>query len=428
MKEFKQDSFLFEKVRKIIPLASQTLSKSYLQYTVGASPLFIEKGKGAYVWDIDGNKYLDMVNALLPVILGYRYPIVDKAIKQQLKKGISFSLPSPLEYELSKELIELIPCAEMVRFGKNGSDATAGAVRLARAISGKDRMAVCGYHGWQDWYIGVNPRNEGVPACVRELTHKFGYNNIESLEKLFNEYKNQFAAVIMEPMNKEEPKNNFLEEVKELTHKNKVLLIFDEMVTGFRFSLGGAQEYFNTTPDLACFGKSMGNGVPISAIVGRKEYMRKMEDIFYSFTFGGECLSLAASLATIKEIKEKRVIEHIWQEGKYLKGKTEDLIKGNSLGDVLEISGKPCWQIFTIKDYEDCSSLEIKTFIQQELIKKGVLWTGSHNMSFSHKRKDLDKLIKSYQEVFPLLKEVLDNKVLKKKLLGKTIPGNYRIR
>ncbi len=425
---FKKSNILFKKARKIIPLASQTFSKSYLQLTLGAAPLFIEKGNGAYVWDIDGNKYLDMMNALLAVSLGYQYLAVDRAIKNQMKNGITFSLASPLEYELAKELIALIPCAQMVRFGKNGSDATAGAVRLARAVTKKDMVAVCGYHGWQDWYIGVNPRNEGVPGAVKKLVHKFEYNNIASLEKLFLKYKNKFAAVIMEPMSVEEPKGNFLKEVKDLAHKNGALFILDEIVTGFRFSLGGAQKYFNVIPDLATFGKSMANGMPISAIVGKKEYMEKLEDVFFSFTFGGESLSLAASLATIKEFKEKNVISHLWKEGKYIKDKTGQLIKENGLEDVLELKGKPCWHVFNIKSYKKYSSLEIQTYIQQELVRRGILWAGSHNMSFSHKRKDINKVIRAYQEIFPLLKSFLEKGILKEQFLGRTILGNYKIR
>ncbi len=425
---FKNSNILFKKARKIIPLASQTFSKSYLQLTLGAAPLFIEKGNGAYVWDIDKNKYLDMSNALCSVVLGYRYPAVDRAIEKQLKKGITFSLASDLEYELAKELIKLIPCAQMARFGKNGSDATAGAVRLARAITKKDMVAVCGYHGWQDWYIGVNPRNEGVPLAVKKLVHKFEYNNLASLEKLFEKYKNQFAAVIMEPMNIEEPKENFLKKVKDLAHKNNALFILDEIVTGFRFSLGGAQKYFNVIPDLAAFGKSMANGMPISVLVGKKEYMKKLEDVFFSFTFGGESLSLAASLAVIKEFKEKNVISHLWREGKYLKDQTQNLIKKNGLEDILEIKGMPCWHIFNINNYKKYSSLQIQTYIQQELIKRGILWMGSHNMSFGHKRKDINKIIKSYKEIFPQLKEFLLKQNLEDKLLGDTIIGNYKIR
>jgi len=188
------------------------------------APLFLTRGQGAYVWDVDGNKYVDFINGLLPIILGYRYPAVDNAIKKQLKKGITFSLSSPLEYELAQMLIKHIPCAEMVRFGKNGSDVTSGAIRLARAVTGRDHVAVCGYHGWHDWYIGSTTRHLGVPASTRKLTHKFEYNNIGSLEKILK--KQKISAVIMEPMNYIEPEKNFLRKVKALTHKHGALFDF----------------------------------------------------------------------------------------------------------------------------------------------------------------------------------------------------------
>src|SRR3989344_1675727 len=307
MRTFRKSQELFKEVSKIIPLASQTFSKSYLQFIKGHAPLFVSHAKGAVIWDVDGHRYVDFINALLPVILGYQYPAVDEAIVKQLKKGIILSLPSPSEVELAELLIKHIPCAEMVRFGKNGSDATSGAVRLARAVTGREHVAVCGYHGWHDWDIGSTTRHLGVPRSTRKLTHKFEYNNLASLEKIFRHYKNQVAAVIMEPMSYEEPKNNFLQKVKALAHKHDALLIFDEVITGFRFDLGGAQKLFRVTPDLAAFGKSMANGMPISALVGKRQYMEKVKDIFYSFTQGGELLSIAAAIATIREMETKKV-------------------------------------------------------------------------------------------------------------------------
>src|SRR3989338_6320011 len=273
MRKFTKSQKLFRKVSRIIPLASQTFSKSYLQFIKGWAPLFVSHAKGAAIWDVDGHRYIDFINGLLPVILGYQYKAVDEAIKKQLQKGIIFSLSSALEYELASLLRKHIPCAEMARFGKNGSDATTGAVRLARAVTGRDHIAVCGYHGWHDWYIGTTTRALGVPEDTKKLSHKFIYNDLASLEKIFVENPDKIAAVIMEIENYEEPKAGFLEKVKEITHKNGALLIFDEMITGFRWGLGGAQKYYGITPDLACFGKSMANGMPISALVGKKEYM-----------------------------------------------------------------------------------------------------------------------------------------------------------
>src|SRR3989344_6281565 len=278
----KKSHELFKKVIKVIQLASQTFSKSYLQFIKGQAPLFADRAKGAHIWDVDGNEYTDMISSLLPVVLGYQYPAIDKAIRDQLKKGIIFSLSSPLEYELAQLLIKHIPCAEMIRFGKNGSDVTTGAIRVARAYTGRDYVAVCGYHGWHDWYIGSTARDLGVPKSTKDLTLKFSYNDIESLKKLFKKYPGKIAAVIMEPMNYVEPDKGFLEEVKRITHKGGALLIFDEVICGFRYSLGGAQKYFKVTPDLSCFGKAMANGMPISALVGKKKYMKTVEKIFYS--------------------------------------------------------------------------------------------------------------------------------------------------
>lgn len=428
MKKFQKTNQLFNQVKKVIPLASQTFSKSHLQFVKGAAPLFIVQGKGSRVWDVDGNQYIDFISGLLPVILGYQYKAVDEAITKQLKKGITFSLPSPLEYELAQLLIKHIPCAEMVRFGKNGSDVTTGAVRLARAVTGRDHVAVCGYHGWHDWYIGSTPINLGIPKSTQKLTHKFEYNNIESLNKIFKENKNKVAAVIMEPMNFYEPERNFLQQVKTLAHKNGALLIFDEIITGFRFSLGGAQKLFGVTPDLATFGKSMANGMPISALVGKEKYMKRVDEIFYSFTFGGEALSLAASIATINEIKKRKVIKQIWQRGAYLQSQTKKIIKANGLAEVLDLKGKPCWSVFIISKTKKYSALEIESYLQQELIQAGFLWQSQHNMSFSHSQSDINQLLGAYKKIFPQLKELLETGKLKQSLKGRTLINLFKTR
>ena len=282
---FVRSNELYERALKTIPLASQTFSKSAMNFPRGASPLFFERGQGAYVWDYDGNKYVDYVLGLMPIILGYCDPDVDEAIRNQLNNGIIFSLPSDLEVQLSEKLIELIPCAEMVRFSKNGSDVTSAAIRLARAHTGRDRIAVSGYHGWHDWYIGTTARNLGVPKSVQDLSSKFIFNDPDSLERLFKTDPVGFAAVILEPTGACEPEDGFLERVRELCDQYGVVLVFDEIVTGFRVDMGGAQRKYGVTPDLATFGKAMANGMPISTIVGRREIMKLMDDIFFSGTF-----------------------------------------------------------------------------------------------------------------------------------------------
>ena len=285
--QLKRSHDLKAKAKRLIPSCTQTFSKGPTQFVQGAAPVFIARGQGSHVWDVDGNEYIDYPMALGPVILGHNYPAVTKAVSKQLQEGTIFSLPHPLEIEVAEILVEIIPSAEMVRFGKNGSDATSGAVRLARAYTGRDLIACCGYHGWHDWYIGATSRNRGVPEAVRRLTIPFEYNNIEDLRRIFEDHPGNVAAVIMEPVGITEPKNEFLPQVRELTQREGALLIFDEVVTGFRIALGGAQEYFGVAPDLTCLGKAMANGYPLSAVVGRREIMELFDEIFFSFTFGG---------------------------------------------------------------------------------------------------------------------------------------------
>mgnify|MGYP000539445507 CR=1 FL=1 len=408
---YKNSELLLERALKSIPLASQTFSKSLTQYPKGVSPFFIKKGKGSKVWDVDGNEYIDFINSLAAVTLGYCDKDVDGAVQEQMKSGVTFSLPHILEMEVAEKLIDIIPCAEKVRFAKNGTDATSASIRIARAYTGKEHIAICGYHGWQDWYIGSTTRNLGVPKAVKELTHKFEYNSIESLEKIFQEQ--ELACVIMEPMNIEYPQNNFLEKVKELVHKNNALLIFDETVTGFRYSLGGAQELFNVTPDLATFGKGIANGYPLSAVVGSNKVMQKVEDIFFSGTFGGETLSLAAASVIVDVYKAQQVIKHFNQMGNYLLENLNTLIESEGLSGIFWTSGHPAWSFLHIKVQSQYSVLEIKTFFLQEMFKRGILTLGTHNLSFSHSKEDIDKLLAVYQVVLPMIKE----HILKKDLL-----------
>lgn len=426
-RSYKQSKRILQKTVPIIPLASQTFSKSHIQYPE-ASPHFLVRGKGSHVWDVDGNEYVDFINGLLPVILGYCDPDVDRAVSDQIQRGISFSLASPLEGELAEILTDIIPCAEMVRFGKNGSDATAGAVRIARAYTGRDRIAVCGYHGWQDWYIGSTARNKGVPDAVRQLTHPFKYNDFSSLSLLFDKYPGEFAAVIMEPMNTDEPLPGFLEDVQDLAYRHSAVLIFDEIITGFRYALGGAQEIFGVTPDLTAVGKSMGNGFPISAVVGRKELMKEMEEIFFSFTFGGEALSLAAALATIRKMIREPVIKVLWERGRAVMEGVTSRIRDHGLDQVFLIKGKPPWSLLAINDYETATSWEIKSLFKQEMLRRGVLISFSHNMSYAHSKEDLERLFTAYDEVLELIASVLHLGDLKTKLVGKCIEPLFKVR
>ncbi len=420
-----ENNELFKKVLDLIPNGSQTFSKSYLQFSAGASPLFAREGKGCLITDVDGNSYIDFTMGLGACILGYAFDPVLDGVEKQLGKGSAYTLPHYLEYELAELLTQVIPCAEMVRFGKNGSDVTSAAVRLARAYTERDYVACCGYHGWQDWYIATTTRSKGIPEAVKELTLTFGFNNIESLENLFNKHKDQIACVIMEPVSLTAPEPDFLERVKEIAHKNGALLVFDEVVTGFRFALGGAQEYFGVTPDITCVGKAMGNGLPVSAIVGRKKYMRLLDEIFFSFTFGGETASIASALATIRYISDHAVIEYLWKQGKRLRDDMEKLITQKGLGSILSIDGFPVRSFMGFRG-EEKESLKRKTLFQQECAKRGVLFTGGHNISLPHDDRVIEKTLTVYDEVMDILKYSIEYGMLDEMIEGRLLEPVFR--
>lgn len=425
---YKKSEEFLRRAEKVIPLGSQTFSKSKTQYPFGVSPYFIQRGEGSRVWDVDGNEYIDFINGLAAITLGYSDPDVNQAVRAQLDQGVIYSLPHPLETEVAERIVDMVPCAEMVRFGKNGSDATSGAIRLARAFTGRDRVAFCGYHGWQDWYIGATARNRGVPEAVRKLTHGFLYNDLGSLELMLGKHPGEFAAVIMEPMNAVEPAPGFLAGVADLTHKHGALLVFDETITGFRYSNGGAQELFGVTPDLATFGKGVANGFPLAAVAGRADIMKLMEEIFFSFTMGGEALSLAAAKATLDKLKREPVTQKLAALGREALDRTAEIIRQNSLGDVIATSGHPSWGFLNFRDAGGYSSFEIKTLFLQEVFARGVLTLGTHNISYAHSAADIDRLITVYQEVMPILADAVHNKAMKQYLRCEPLQPLFKIR
>jgi glutamate-1-semialdehyde 2,1-aminomutase len=416
------------RAEKTIPLGSQTFSKSRTQYPVGISPLYISKAKGAHVWDLDGNKYIDLVNSLASVSLGYGDRDVSRAVRKQLKKGVSFSLPGVLESEVAELLVDLIPSAEMVRFGKNGSDATSAAIRLARAYTGRDHIVVCGYHGWQDWYIGSTTRNKGVPNQVSDLTHKFIFNDIDSLKDLISDYHGKIAAVILEPMNSVWPEKGFLESVKKLTSDEGALLIFDETITGFRFSRGGAQELFGVIPDLSTFGKGMANGFPLSAVVGRRDVMMEMEEIFFSGTFGGELLSLAASKVVLEKHQNQDLCADLGKLGDLLATQLELLIDDLNLSSVLKLSGHPTWKFLNWSPTDDFDVAQIRTYFQQEMYKLGVLIIATHNISLAMDERIVSKVLKSYELVLNQIKNAIEVGDLESRLLVAPLQPLFKVR
>lgn len=385
---------------KVVPGGAQTYSKSWRHHIRGVTPIFLNSGKGAVVTDVDGNHYIDLIQGLLPNILGYAHDEVNQAAHDCANHGHSFSLAHPIEVELAERLCCLIPCAEMVRFGKNGSDATAGAVRVARAYTGREHVAVCGYHGWQDWYIGATSRSAGVPKAVRELAHPFPYNDPEALDALLSSRPNEFAAVIMEPVNFVWPESGYLAKVKEITQRHGALLIFDEICSGFHFGLGGAQKLFGVKPDLATFGKAMGNGWPISCIVGRREIMKTFEDAFVSFTFAGDISAMAAAMKVLDILEQGDAYPRMTAAGTKLFDGAKVMAKAAGLEHVFKLKGHQHWPLFSFVDDKGVDDPATRALWVQEVTRRGVLILTTFNVCAALDESSTTTVLSAFAHAF----------------------------
>lgn len=413
----------YERAKQIMFPVTQTMAKGPSQYVDGVAPKYLTRGKHAHVWDVDGNEYIDYNMGIGPISLGYCYKAVDNAIKRQLQDGITFSLMHPLEVELSELIHRIIPNAEAIRIAKTGAEVCAAAVRIARAFTGRKKVLCCGYHGWHDWYIGTTSRGEGIPQEIKDLTATFDYNNIESLKAKLDE---EVACVILEPFIFEAPKEDFLHRLQALCQANGSLLIFDEMWTGFRVAIGGAQEYFDITPDLAVYSKAFANGMPIALLTGRKDVMRLFEkDVFFYSTFGGEALSMAAAMATIHEMIDKDVPSVLAKKGRKLKEGYNALATKYGLANITSCQGFDCRTIVTFNASAG-DPLILKSFVQQEMIKRGILWGGFHNVCFTHTDEDIDKTLHAYDEVLQLLADVVNQGNAAQQLRGKPVEAVFR--
>lgn len=418
-----QSDKLYNRALKVQKPVTQTLAKGPGQFTKGVAPKYLVKGKGSHVWDVDGNEYIDYNSAIGPISLGYAYPAVDNAIKQQLEDGITFSLMHPLEVELSELIQEVIPNAEAVKISKTGADVCSAAIRVARAFTGRDKVFCCGYHGWHDWYIGITSRNAGIPAAIQDMTYTFEYNDIESIKAALDE---TVAALILEPFIFEAPKPGFLQELADLCRENGTLLIFDEMWTGFRIATGGAQEYFNVKADLAVFSKACANGMPIALLTGRADVMELFNSEVFSYTtFGGEALSIAACIATINELIDKEVPKYLDEKGALLKDGYNKIAIETGMDKYTRCIGFNCRTMVTFTP-DAGNGLEVKALMQQEMIKRGILWAGFHNMCFSHTDEDIDYTLAAYRDVLPLVKTAIESGNVKSYLKGEVLEAVFR--
>ena len=408
MKSYRKSEELLQRELKVSPLAAQTYSKSYRYYDRGIAPSYMDHGEGCYIYDVDENKFIDYMCALGPITVGYNEPSINKAVIEQVKRFSSGSLQSELEVELAEKICEIIPCAEMVRFVKNGGDATTAAIRLARAYTGRDVVLMSGYHGMHDWSIGASENHKGVPAAVRNLTINFIYNDIDDLEKKLQE--NEVASVILEPIQSDGPRAGYLDKVKELTHKHGAILIFDEVVSGFRYTIGGASELYGVVPDLAAFGKGMANGYAISAVAGKREILEQIEDgVFISTTFGGDAVPMAAALATIRILERPGYYEGIKRIGEKQRDGIVELIDKYNVGEVLSVTGLPQHCGVSFEGHGSLDYLDVQSVYSQVMIQSGILVFAIYNLNGSHGEEEAKRYLEATDEAFALIRKAVDN-------------------
>lgn len=423
-----------QRLLRAIPGGSHTYSRGYDQYPSNA-PQILKGGKGAYLTDQDDNVFLDYGMGLRAVNLGYANETVNNAAFKQINLGNNLTRPSFIELQAAELLVDLIDGVDMVKFTKNGSTATTAAVKLSRAYTGRDLVARCAEHpffSYDDWFIGSTEIKKGVPQKDIEGTKLFNFNDIKSLQNLFDQYPNQIACVILEPASTEHPKENFLDKVKQLCRNNNSVLIFDEMITGFRWHLKGAQYYYGVEPDLSTFGKAMANGFSVSAVAGKREIMQQgsiefegEERLFLlSSTHGAEMSSLGAFVATIEFINKYNSIDHLWSFGSKLMQVMNATAKKFNLEDNFKVGGIECSPYYLTFDKEGKNSIGLRTLFSQEMIKHGVLmpWI---SISYAHQDSELEYTINALENTFRVFKKAVENGY-EKYLIGDVIKPVFR--
>ena len=390
---------LKDRARKVIPHQTGTFSRASSSFIEGVYPSYIQSAQGSHFTDVDQNTFLDYLMGIGPITLGYNYEAVNEAVLSQLKEGILFSLPHPVEVELAELMCNTIPHADMAKFEKSGSNAVTAAVRAARYKTKREKIAYCGSGGvWHDWQAAMVSRDGGVPKFNKNLIKIFDYDDYEGLEQIFEDNPEEIAAIVLEPTIYEKPSNIFLKKVREIADKNNSLLILDEIVTGFRFDLMGAQKMFGIKGDLVCFGKGMGNGLPITAITGPEEFMKVFDELWVSSTNNSESLSMAGTIATINEMKTKKTIEHCWKMGTKLFEGWNKIADENNLNS--KMIGYPIRMKLQCFDSKNNPSNDLKSLTIQEMIKKGIFMSpGVTFLSYSHTVQDIEFTLQSFNDI-----------------------------
>lgn len=423
-----------ERANRLIPGGAHTYSKGDDQFPFNA-PKIIDRGLGCTLWDVDGNEFTDLAMSLGTTLLGHAYEPVIEAVRKELGKGVNFCRPSVIEGELAEMLVDIIPSAEMVKFGKNGSDAVTAAVKLARAYTGRKYVVRCqddAFNAIHDWFIGSTVLTRGVPEDVQALTLKFKYNDLDSCQKLFDQYPGQIACFLLEPVSSEVPKEGFLENLKALCEKNGALLIFDEVVSGFRFALGGVQEMVGVTPHLSAFGKGMANGFSTSALVGQREFMRiggidhEQERVFLlSTTHGGETHSIAAAIATINEIRKHDMITHFWKIGQALMDGVRAAAKDVGAEQYVNVLGYSVKPGFSFNDETGNVSMVARTLFLQETVARGLLMPYVVP-SFAHKQKNIDFAVDCIRDALVVMKKAAEGAGMASAVKGDIVKPVFR--
>lgn len=406
---------LQRRAHELIPGGAHTYAKGDDQFPIAAPP-FIVRGLGSHVWDLDGAEYIEYGMGLRAVTLGHAFEPVVSAVKRELANGNNFTRPSPIELELAEQFLCTVPSAEMVKFCKDGSHAVDGAIRLARAHTRRDMVARCGEHPFfstSDWFIGTTEMGSGIPQATRQLTVQFRYNDLASVQTLFDRHPDQIACVILEPARLEEPANGYLESLQALVQANGALLVFDEMITGFRWHLNGAQHMYGVTPDLSTFGKALANGFSVSALAGRRQVMQlggfdhPDERVFLlSTTHGAETHTLAAAMATIDFYRSNPVVETLHARGKQLRDGFTQVALAHGVAEHVELVSRDCNLLFMTRDARREPSQSFRTLFMQELIKRGVL-APSFVVSYSHSVQDIDQTVEAIDGALSVYKKAL---------------------
>ena len=406
-------------VNQLIPGGAHTYARGDDQYPEGMAPV-IERGAGCRVLDIDGNEFVEFGSGLRANTLGHGFEPVVRAVQRYLADGVGFVRPHRLEREAAERLIDLIPSAEMVKFGVNGSDATSAAVKLARAYTGRDMIAVCRQHPFfstDDWFIVTTPMSAGIPDSVRPLTVQFSYNDLASLEALFEVHPGQIAAVVLEAETVEPPAPGFLAGLRELCDRNGALLGLDEIITGFRWHERGAQYLYSIEPDLCTFGKGIANGLPLSALAGRRDVMRlggHVDDadrvFLLSLTAGGQPWALAAMLAVIDTFEQEGIAGQLHSIGADLRAEVQDAVAAAGLGDYFQLRGRDCNLVYVARDADGQPSQEFRTLVLQEFLEHGIL-APSFVVNAAHDPKAISQAVDAVTELMPVYRRALDDGV-----------------